>query len=102
MRRILIASACVMALTGAAFAQGQPAPGASSSGNVGPGATAPNTQMDKARTGTTGVNNGMRSPGTQPSTAGDASNSGAPTAAGPNSTGSRAEPGAVKNGANSR
>ena len=98
MRRILIASACFMALSGAAFAQSQPAPGASSSGNVGPGTTsAPKTQM-----GTTGMNNGMVSSGTQPSPAGDASNSGAPTAAGPNNTGSRAEPGAVKNGANGR
>jgi hypothetical protein len=46
--------------------------------------------------------NGMVRPGQQPSAAGDASNSGAPTAAGANSTGSRAEPGAVKNGANGR
>ena len=62
MRKILIASACVMALSGAAFAQTQPAPGASSSGNVGPGAAAPD-----ARTGTTGMNNGMMRPGDQPS-----------------------------------
>jgi hypothetical protein len=34
--------------------------------------------------------------------AGDASNSGAPTAAGVNSQGTRTEPGAVKNGANGR
>jgi hypothetical protein len=97
MRKILIASACVMALSGAAFAQTQPAPGASSEGNVGPGATRP-----MAPTGTTGMNNGMDHSGTQPSAAGDASNSGAPTAAGANSTGSRTEPGAVKNGANGR
>jgi hypothetical protein len=40
MKKILLASACVLALsTGGAFAQSQPAPGASSEGNVGPGAT---------------------------------------------------------------
>jgi hypothetical protein len=40
MKKILITSACVLALSaGSAFAQMQPAPGASSSGNVGPGAT---------------------------------------------------------------
>ena len=48
-------------------------------------------------------NNGMVRPGDRPSAAGDASNSGAPTAAGANSTGTkRTEPGAVKNGANGR
>jgi hypothetical protein len=45
---------------------------------------------------------GTMSPGTAPSAAGDASNSGAPTAAGPNNTGSRTEPGAVKSGVNQR
>lgn len=41
MKRVIIASACILALSagGAAFAQSQPAPGASSEGNVGPGAT---------------------------------------------------------------
>lgn len=40
MKKILFASACVFALSaGGAFAQTQPAPGASSEGNVGPGAT---------------------------------------------------------------
>jgi hypothetical protein len=101
MKMILIASACVMALSGAAFAQSQPAPGASSSGNVGPGAaTAPSSSTTGINNGA-GMNNGMMSPNTQPS-ASDASNSGAPTAAGVNSLGSQAEPGAVKNGANGR
>jgi Spy/CpxP family protein refolding chaperone len=41
MKKILFASACVFALSaGGAFAQTQPAPGASSEGNVGPGTTA--------------------------------------------------------------
>ena len=100
MKKVLIASACVMALSGAAFAQSQPAPGASSSGNVGPGATAPSSSTTGMNNGA-GMNNGMVSPSTQPS-ASDASNSGAPTAAGVNNTGSQAEPGAVKNGANGR
>jgi hypothetical protein len=43
--------------------------------------------------GTVGV-----SPGTMPAPAGDASSSGASTAAGANSTGSRTEPGAVQSG----
>jgi hypothetical protein len=39
MRRIVFASACILAISaGGAFAQTQPAPGASSQGNVGPGA----------------------------------------------------------------
>jgi hypothetical protein len=40
MKKLIIASACILALSaGGAFAQTQPAPGASSEGNVGPGAT---------------------------------------------------------------
>jgi hypothetical protein len=46
--------------------------------------------------GTVGA--GPASPGTMPSPAGDASSSGASTAAGANSTGSRTEPGAVQSG----
>ena len=41
MKKTLLASACVLLLsTGGAFAQMQPAPGASSEGNAGPGANA--------------------------------------------------------------
>jgi hypothetical protein len=40
MKKTLFVSACVLALSAAgAFAQNQPAPGASSEGNVGPGAS---------------------------------------------------------------
>ena len=40
MKKILFACACILALsTAGALAQTQPAPGASSEGNVGPGAT---------------------------------------------------------------
>ena len=41
MKKTLLACACVLLLsTGGAFAQMQPAPGASSEGNAGPGANA--------------------------------------------------------------
>ena len=40
MKKIILTSACILALSvGGALAQTQPAPGASSEGNVGPGAT---------------------------------------------------------------
>jgi len=40
MKKVILASACILALSvGGALAQTQPAPGASSEGNVGPGAT---------------------------------------------------------------
>jgi hypothetical protein len=39
-KKIILASVCILVLsTGGALAQSQPAPGASSEGNVGPGAT---------------------------------------------------------------
>lgn len=42
MKKVILASACILALSvGGAFAQSQPAPGASSQGNVGPGVTKP-------------------------------------------------------------
>jgi len=42
MKKVILASACILALSvGGALAQTQPAPGASSSGNVGPGVTKP-------------------------------------------------------------
>ena len=40
MKKLILASTCILALsTAGAFAQTQPAPGASSEGNVGPGTT---------------------------------------------------------------
>jgi len=48
MKKMLIACAIVALSAGGAFAQSQPAPGASSEGNVGPGATG----MPRARTHT--------------------------------------------------
>jgi hypothetical protein len=51
MKKTLFIPACVLALSmGGALAQNQPAPGASSEGNVGPGAS---HNMTTPRTGTT-------------------------------------------------
>ena len=45
MKQIIMASACIMALaTGGAFAQTQPAPGASGQGDVGPSSRGPATK----------------------------------------------------------
>ncbi|WP_407118124.1 hypothetical protein [Bradyrhizobium sp. LMG 9283] len=45
MKKIVLASACIMALaTGGAFAQTQPAPGESSQGGVGPSSRGPATK----------------------------------------------------------
>ncbi len=45
MKKIILASACVMALaTGGAFAQTQPAPGTSGQGDVGPSSRGPATK----------------------------------------------------------
>jgi hypothetical protein len=53
MKKMLFVSACVFAMsTGGAFAQNQPAPGASSKGNAGPGAT--NNMTDTRKGMTTG------------------------------------------------
>jgi hypothetical protein len=63
MKKLMIASACALALSmGGAFAQSQPAPGASSKGNVGPGATEtkkPTKHMKKGMT--TGMGAGTAS-----------------------------------------
>ena len=65
MKKTALISACVLALSaGAAFAQSQPAPGASSEGNVGPGAGAamPHTKHMKSGT-TTGMGTAAKKPG---------------------------------------
>jgi hypothetical protein len=57
MKKMILASACILALSvGGAFAQTQPAPGASSEGNVGPGATKSHSNMKKGMT--TGAGSG--------------------------------------------
>lgn len=99
MRSKLAISAVVVAslfgATAIASAQTQPAPGASSSGNVGPGATGSTVQpggaaMQNNNTGTTG--SAMKK-------GPDASQQGAPTGASTGARGDSTEPGKVKEGA---
>lgn len=96
MKKIVLASAFIVALASpTAFAQtAQPNDnGASSSGNVGPGTSQGTMKGGNMNQGTTGASS-------TPSPRGDASTSGASTAAGPHNTGSAKEPGAVQKGAN--
>jgi len=95
MKKILLASACIFALaTPAVFAQTtQPTGGASSQGNVGPGASEGAMKDGTMNQGTTGASR-------PPSTRGAASTSGADTAAGTHNTGTAKEPGAVQKGVN--
>ena len=85
MKKILLASACIFALaTPTAFAQTtQPTGGASSQGNVGPGASEGAMKDGTMNQGTTGASR-------PPSPRGDASTSGADTAAGTHNTGTTA------------
>ena len=54
MKKTILACACALLLsTGGAFAQAQPAPGASSEGNVGAGATKSTTKHTNMKKGTT-------------------------------------------------
>ena len=54
MKKTVLACACALLLsTGSVFAQAQPAPGASSEGNVGPGATKSTTKHTNMKKGTT-------------------------------------------------
>jgi hypothetical protein len=64
MKKLAMLSVCILALTGgAAFAQSQPAPGASSEGNVGPGATSNMPRAHDAKKGTTtGMGTSAREP----------------------------------------
>jgi opacity protein-like surface antigen len=66
MKKTILACACALLLsTGSVFAQAQPAPGASSEGNVGPGATksttTKHTNMKKGTT--TGTSTGKMKAG---------------------------------------
>ena len=82
MKKTILASACALLLsTGSVFAQAQPAPGASSEGNVGPGATksttksmTKHTNMKKGRT--TGASTGKMKSGSSSGSM-DAAGSGA-------------------------
>jgi hypothetical protein len=54
MKKTILACACALLVsTGGVFAQMQPAPGASSEGNVGPGATKSTTKHTNMKKGTT-------------------------------------------------
>jgi hypothetical protein len=67
MKKTILACACALLLsTGGAFAQMQPAPGASSEGNVGPGATKSTTKHMKKGT-TTGMATGKKKAGSSSS-----------------------------------
>lgn len=99
MRSKLAISAVVVAslfsATAIASAQTQPAPGASSSGNVGPGAT-----DSTMKSGTAMPNNNMgTTSGTAMKKGPDASQQGAPTGASTGAKGDSTEPGKVKEGA---
>jgi hypothetical protein len=62
MKKVILASACILALSvGGAFAQTQPAPGASTHGNVGAGATKPSATKHVKKGMTTGMGSGARS-----------------------------------------
>lgn len=75
MKKIILASACVMALaTGGAFAQTQPAPGASSKGDVGPSSRGPATKGMTTGRSSNMQNEASDSKGPQPSSAGSNTN----------------------------
>jgi len=95
-KKIVLASACILALALPAAAQNaQPSDGASSQGNVGPDAS---QGTMKNETGT--MNKGTTGASSRPSPGGDASTSGASTAAGTHNTGSATTPDAVQKGVN--
>ena len=72
MKKLIIASACILALsTAGAFAQMQPAPGASSEGNVGPGATSGSKHVKKGTTTGTGSARSSKGMSDNPSSEGN-------------------------------
>lgn len=76
MKKAILACTCAVLLsTGGAFAQMQPAPGASSEGNVGPGATKTHKTTAHKKGTTTGTGSGkmMKSGGTSSAPSGSGS-----------------------------
>jgi hypothetical protein len=73
MKKIILASACILALSaGGALAQTQqPAPGASSEGNVGPGATKPMKKNMTTGTGAGSSAKGVKGMSANPSSEGN-------------------------------
>jgi hypothetical protein len=70
MKRTILACTCALLLsTGSVFAQMQPAPGASSQGNVGPGATKSTTKDTHMKKGTTTGTGKMKKAGSSSSSA---------------------------------
>ena len=89
MKKVILASACILALASPAGAQTtKPLDGASSQGNVGPGAS-----QGAMKEGTGTMNQGTTGASSRPSPGGDASTSGANTAVGVNNTGTAKQPG---------
>ena len=71
MKKIILASACIMALAnGGAFAQTQPAPGASGQGDVGPSSRGPATKGMTTGTSSNMQNEAADSKGKQAPSAG--------------------------------
>lgn len=71
MKKIILASACIMALaTGGAFAQTQPGPGASGQGDVGPSSRGPATKGMTTGTSSNMQNEAADSKGKQAPSAG--------------------------------
>ena len=94
MKKIILAAACIFSLASPAAAQTtKPSDDASSQGNVGPGAS-----QGAMKDGTGTMKQGTTGTSSKPSPGGDASTSGANTAAGVNNTAT--QPGAVKDGVN--
>src|SRR5688500_10241484 len=91
--------ASLFGATAIVSAQTQPAPGASSSGNVGPGATDPTTKSGSTAGVRAMQNNNAGTTGSSMKKGPDASQQGAPTGASVNATGDSTEPRKVKDGA---
>lgn len=103
LKTIALTSAFALAST---FALAQSSTGGGSTSGA-PAATKGSSMDTKSPTGTpqgdAAMQQNMGTTGSsRPSAAGDASTSGAGTAAGPNTTGDRTEPGAVQKGVNSK
>jgi len=80
MKKTILACACVLLLsTGGAFAQTQPAPGASSEGSTGPAATKSTTKHTNMKKGTTtGMATGKKKAGSSSSSSSSTMDKAAP------------------------
>jgi hypothetical protein len=72
MKKIILASACILALSaGGASAQSQPTSGASSEGNVGPGAATGSKHLNAKEGATTGSAKDRKGMSANPSSSGN-------------------------------